>query len=184
MGRVSGPLPKPSLSCLTEYWSRLWQRDWASQHMLRLASWTAGTTAGKKPSPSEYKGDFYFFLQMAIWKYLLSVCQASLAQYTTGLPVVGPVLKREQSAQKRKEEEFTFYITWLCVRQTLPWRVQKTVCYVCTSVWMIASQLFQYQNANVLSKHMQTHQQQQKQQQHTSICSGLLHWIWFIYLSI
>lgn len=30
MGTVSGPLPKPSLSHLTEYWSRVWQRDWAS----------------------------------------------------------------------------------------------------------------------------------------------------------
>lgn len=62
-GNSRGPLLSPSLSCLTEYWSRLWQRDWASQRMLRLASWTAGTTAGEMPSPSEYKGDFSFLFK-------------------------------------------------------------------------------------------------------------------------
>lgn len=109
MGTVKGPLPKPSLSRLTEYWSGLWQRDWASQRMLRLAGWTAGTTAGEMPSPSEYKGDFFFSFQMGKRKSLLSVCKVLFAKYSYRFACGRTCLEeRTECRRKRKEEEFIF----------------------------------------------------------------------------
>lgn len=182
MGTVKGPLPKPSLSRLTEYWSGLWQRDWASQRMLRLAGWTAGTTAGEMPSPSEYKGDFFFLFKWENGSLCFQFAKSCLLNTATGLPAVGPVLKREQSANargKRRNSSFLLIYMAVCVSVTaVNTSEDRLLCmHFCVDDFSVIS----ISKTNILSKHMQTHHQQQKQQ-NTSLYPSLLQWLWFICL--
>lgn len=139
--------------------------------MLRLASWTAGTTAGEMPLLIEHKKAIFFGGGLFLFKWgkgslCFQFAKPCLLNTATGSPAVGPVLKREQSAHKRKEEEFIFSFN---LRGSVGVsRCREQLRRVFVMYWLLCRWLLliviSISKTNILSKHTQTHHQQQKQQ--------------------